>query len=254
MILLAALSFSLPRASSEPPEHRALAPLEDSPSPPVLRQSDIKEEDLQDSRSLAPGWMGPPPAPIAPAVPEETLPVEPEGRSAAPPGDRRTDAETLTRVEGEEQPVTAPSREASSLIAKITSETSPRRAASLRLTEEGRRLLGTGEYEKALERFEKTISIDSTNPYSYYYLARAHHQLAHYRESLNFLDVAESLLSEEPTWLAQVFALKGNNFQVLGSFERADVSYANALKLDPNNQDAFEAITRIRFEKSGPSR
>jgi tetratricopeptide (TPR) repeat protein len=83
-------------------------------------------------------------------------------------------------------------------------------------------------------------------------LAHAHHQLTHYQESLNFLDVAESLLSEEIIWLAQVFALKGKNFQVLGSFERADANYVQALMLDPNNQDAFEAITRIRTENAGP--
>ncbi len=225
----------------------------------VLTQSGIKEEDLQESRPIAPGWMGSPPAAVAPAGTEETLPTEPEGESAVPLGELRVGDEALPSVQGEERPATALGQETSSilpgepsLLAKITSETSPRRAASLRLTEEGRRLLGSGEYQKALEQFEKTIAIDSTNPYSHYYLARAHHRLSHYRESLNFLDVAESLLSEESFWLAQVFALKGKNFQILGSFERADASYAHALELDPNNQDAFEAITRIGFNQAGP--
>ena len=225
----------------------------------LLTESDIKEEDLQESRPIAPGWMGSPPAAVAPAGTEGTLPTEPEGEGAAPLGELEVGDEALPSVQGEERPATALGQEASSilpgepsLLAKITPETSPRRAASLRLTEEGRRLLGSGEYQKALEQFEKTIAIDSTNPYSYYYLARAHHRLSHYRESLNFLDVAESLLSEESFWLAQVFALKGKNFQILGSFERADASYAHALELDPNNQDAFEAITRIEFKQAGP--
>lgn len=225
----------------------------------LLTESDIKEEDLQESRPIAPGWMGFPPAAVAPAGTKGTLPTEPEGESAAPLGELGVGDEALPSVQGEERPATALRQEASSilpgepsLLAKITPETSPRRAASLRLTEEGRRLLGSGEYEKAIEQFEKTIAIDSTNPYSYYYLARAHHRLSHYRESLNFLDVAESLLSEESFWLAQVFALKGKNFQILGSFERADASYAHALELDPNNQDAFEAITRIGFKQAGP--
>lgn len=266
MTLLAVSSFGFSRASAEPRDYRALTPQvhslpsEGRPHSLVLAEGDITEEDLQENRSLAPGWMGSPPAPTVPVVPEETLPAEPEGRSAVPSGDLGTGGGNLPIVYGEEQPVTGPGREVpslqpddpSTLIAKITPETSPRRAASLRLTEEGRKLLGTGQYAKALEKFEKTISIDSTNPYSYYYLAHAHHQLTHYQESLNFLDVAESLLSEEIIWLAQVFALKGKNFQVLGSFERADTNYVQALKLDPNNQDAFEAITRIRTENAGP--
>ncbi len=242
-----------------PPQVHSL-PHEGRPHPLVLAEGEIKEEDLQEDRSLAPGWMGSPRVPIVPSVPEEILPAEPEERSAVPSGELRTDGVNLPSVDGEKKPVTALGREApflqpddpSPLIAKITPETSPQRAVSLRLTEEGRKLLGTGEYLKALNKLEKTISIDSTNPYSYYYLARVHHQLTHYRESLNFLDVAESLLSEESIWLAQVFALKGRNFQILGSFERADASYVQALKLDPNNQGAFEAITQIRFEKAGP--
>jgi hypothetical protein len=155
----------------------------------VLAEGDITEEDLQENRSLAPGWMGSPPAPTVPVVPEETFPADPEGRSAIPSRDLGTGGGNLPSVYGEEQTVTGPGREVpslqhndpSTLIAKITPETSPRRAASLRLTEEGRKLLGTGQYAKALEKFEKTISIDSTNPYSYYYLAHAHHQLTHYR-------------------------------------------------------------------------
>ncbi|MCZ6623815.1 MAG: tetratricopeptide repeat protein [Deltaproteobacteria bacterium] len=225
----------------------------------LLTESDIKEEDLQESRPIAPGWMGSPPARVAPTGTEGTLPAEPEGESAAPLGELGVGDEALPSVQGEERPAVALSQEAfsilvgePSLLAKITPETTPRRAASLRLTEEGRRLLGSGEYQKALEQFEKTIAVDSTNPYSHYYLARAHHRLSNYRESLNFLDVAESLRCGEGYWLAQVFAVKGKNFQILGSFERADASYAHALKIDPNNQDAFEAITRIEFNQAGP--
>ena len=52
--------------------------------------------------------------------------------------------------------------------------------------------------------------------------------------------------------MAKVFVLKGKNFQILGSFERADASYVRALEIDPDNQDAFDAITRIEFKQAGP--
>ncbi|HXK27963.1 MAG TPA: hypothetical protein VJ646_06890, partial [Candidatus Binatia bacterium] len=48
----------------------------------------------------------------------------------------------------------------SSLLAKITPATAPQRAASLRLTEEGRKFLDAGDPQKALTRLEKTIVID----------------------------------------------------------------------------------------------
>ncbi len=83
----------------------------------------------------------------------------------------------------------------SSLLAKITPGISPQRAASLRLTDEGSKLLDAGEAAKALTRLERTIVIDSTNPYGYFYLAKAQYRLGRYRESLNFLDIAESRLT-----------------------------------------------------------
>ena len=48
----------------------------------LLTESEIKEEDLQESRPIAPNWVGSPPAAVAPAGIEETLPTEPEGGQA----------------------------------------------------------------------------------------------------------------------------------------------------------------------------
>ncbi|MFQ5853384.1 MAG: tetratricopeptide repeat protein [Candidatus Binatia bacterium] len=264
-LLIAVYHFSSSQASAEPQEDRTLPPQVHSvpskagPALPLLKESDIKEEDLQESLPTPPasgGPMLPGGAPTLPAVPDKASPAEPVGETVAPREGFRWGPGALPGEKGEHESTVVRSRETASLqpdgpslIAKITSQTPPRRAASLRLTEEGRRLLEMGEYEKALERFEKTIAVDSTNPYSHYYMARAHHHLAHYRQSFNFLDVAESLLSEEPYWLAQVFALKGKNFQALRFFERADASFAQALKLDPNNQAALEAITRLGEEQ-----
>lgn len=142
----------------------------------------------------------------------------------------------------------------SSLLAKITPGTSPQRAASLRLTEEGRKLLEGGDPAKALTRLEKTIVIDSTNPYGYFYLAKAQYRLGRYKESLNFLDVAESRLSAEPFWLAEVHALRGENFRALGMTQKAEASYGQALRLNSGNRTAAEALPRLQSEGQPASR
>ena len=227
------------------------------PGPPVLKKDAIIEEDLQERPTTAPSWViSPEPGrfTVVPGIREEMAPAEAMAESetskelglGSATGSSGEAEEGAMAGAKEEIPSRPPAQ--LSLIAKITSKTAPRRAASLRLTEEGRLLLDSGEYERALQRFEKTIAIDSTNAYSYYYLALAHHHLTHYQQSTNFLDVAESLLSEEPYWLAQVFALKGKNLETLGSLGQADASYVQALQLDPNNQTAFEGITEIKFE------
>ena len=140
-----------------------------------------------------------------------------------------------------------------SLVSKITVGTPPQRAASLRLTEESRRLLDSGHYNRALTRLEKTLGVDSSNPYVYYYLAKAHFHLAQYRQSVEFLDVAESFLSSQPYWMGEVYSLKGKNFQALGLLERANSSYTAALRFNPKNQEASMGLNRVQREMKVPS-
>lgn len=136
----------------------------------------------------------------------------------------------------------------SSLLAKITPATPPQRAASLRLTDEGRKILDAGDPGKALTRLEKTIVIDSTNPYGYFYLAKAQYRMGRYRDALNFLDIAESRLGPEPFWLAEIHALRGDNFRAQGQLQRAEASYNQALRLNPGNRGAADALTRMQGE------
>jgi predicted Zn-dependent protease len=136
-----------------------------------------------------------------------------------------------------------------SLLAKITPNTDARRAASLRLTEDGRKLLDAGWPAKALTRLERTIVIDSTNPYGYFYLAKAQHQLGRYQESLNFLDVAESRLgSSDDFWLAEVYALRGENYRAEGMLDKAQSNYWRALSLNSANRTASEGLERAQTE------
>ena len=146
------------------------------------------------------------------------------------------------------EPVTPPLPDDSSLLAKITPGVSPQRAASLRLTDEGRKLLDAGDPAKALSRLEKTIDIDSSNPYGYFYLAKAQYRLGRYQESLNFLDIAESRLAGEPFWLAEVHALRGENYRAQGQTQRAETSYATSLRLNSGNRTAADALGRMQGE------
>jgi hypothetical protein len=178
---------------------------------PLPQEGKIKEQNLPPP----PGAARAPKGPSAPLPPAASLPEPP-----------------------------APLPDDSSLLAKITPSTQPQRAASLRLTEEGRKLIDGGSPAKGLPRLEQSIAIDATNPYGYFYLAKAHHKLGRYKESLSFLDVAESRLSGELYWLAEVHALRGENYRALGMAERADASYGKALMVNPGNRTASEALSR----------
>jgi hypothetical protein len=200
-----ALPVSKPLTPASPP------PVQETVRTPLPQEPKIREQNLRSK-------------PLPPSVASKEVPKEPNLPT---------------------EPAAPPLPDDSSLLAKITQGTNPQRAASLRLTEEGRRLLDAGDPAKALTRLEKTIVIDSTNPYGYFYLAKAQYRLGQYKESLNFLDVAESRLSAEPFWLAEVQALRGENYRALGMAEKAEASYAQALRLNSGNRTALEALSRL---------
>ncbi len=187
---------------------------------PLPHEYAIKEQDLKTKGSVSS---------VSPTLGAKE-PVRGESRSAAPFS-------------------AAPLPDDSSLLAKITPGMAPQRVMSLRLTEEGRKLLDGGDITKALSRFERTIVVDSTNAYGYFYLAKAQYRLGRYKESLNFLDVAESRLSSEPFWLAEVHALRGENFRALGMTQKAEASYNQALLLNSGNRTAKEAMSEVQGEK-----
>ena len=209
----------IPGPAPQPPQvvtAPRVAPVPESK--PAVEQPNIKERDLKESRSAGRAGVGG------------------EGTARLPP-----------------QAPTEPLPDDSSLVAKISPQTSPRRAASLRLTEEGKRLLAAADYSRALAPLERSIAVDSTNPYGYFYLAKAQYLLGRYQESLDFLDVAESRLVSEPYWLAEVFALRGDNFRALGFLHRAETSYEEALKVNPGSKAAADGVSRLQSGSQRPS-
>lgn len=200
------------------------APAVETAHKPLPQDGKIREQDI---RAKAP----------APATKDVKEPVkqasvrEPRSASEATPA-----------------PTAPPLADDSSLLAKITPGVSPQRAASLRVTDEGRKLLDAGEPAKAMSRLERTIVIDSTNGYGYFYLAKAQQRLGRYQDSLNLLEVAQSRLSDEPFWLAEVYALRGENYRALGQTPMAEASYKQSLRLNSGNRTASDGLAHMTAE------
>jgi len=197
---------------------------DESARKPLPQEPKIREQDLKDKPQIEP-------APGKETKESASLPST--GESPAAP-----------------EATPPPLPDDSSLLAKITPGVTAQRAASLRLTEEGKKLLDSGDAARALARLEKTIVIDSTNAYGYFYLAKAQYRLGRYRESLNFLDIAESRLRNEPFWLAEVHALRGENYRALGQFQSAEASYQQAVRLNSGNRTAADGLLRLQSDSS----
>ena len=244
---VAGIALLLVCAACEPPRpYRLPVP---PPSNPVLRTP----------LPAPPPVPSPPPAPVE--SPRKPLPQEPNIREQdlkdRPQTERSPGKETKESASLPNTPQIPPAPETppplpddSSLLAKITPGITPQRAASLRLTEEGKKLLESGDPAKALARLEQTIVVDSTNPYGYFYLAKAQYRLGRYRESLNFLNIAESRLASEPFWLAEVHALRGENYRALGQLQSAEASYQQAVRLNSGNRTAADGLLRLKTDNS----
>jgi tetratricopeptide (TPR) repeat protein len=115
----------------------------------------------------------------------------------------------LSNRSTENLPLPAPNQ----IVLAIARSSSAKGTAAMRLIERGRSLLRVGEREKAVSTLEKALSLEA-NPYVYFYLSQAHYQLGHYQDALNFLEVAESWLDQQPDWVPEIAALKA---QIPGS-------------------------------------
>ena len=94
-----------------------------------------------------------------------------------------------------------------SLLSAIGPRTSAKSAAALRLAESGRTLIQAGESRRAVSVLEKALSLESS-PFVYFYLARAHYNLADYQRAAEFVEIAEALLYEQTDWSEEVLKLK----------------------------------------------
>ena len=80
----------------------------------------------------------------------------------------------------------------------------PRISASLQLTEQGRRLLESGEPNKAIRVLEQAISLHPTNGQNYYYLAEAWLMKGYASQAREFNQLAEINLKADREWVIRV--------------------------------------------------
>jgi tetratricopeptide (TPR) repeat protein len=118
--------------------------------------------------------------------------------------------------------------------------------ASLQLTDQGRQLLASGRWDEAGSVFQKAISLYPNNPYAYYYLGEARYFKKDYAQALAPLRQAELYLSDDPAWLARIYALRGRIDEALLKPDDARRQYQKALAFDSRNLDAREGLDRIQ--------
>lgn len=77
---------------------------------------------------------------------------------------------------------------------------SPRILASLKLTDQGRRYVDTGDADRAIRVLEQAISLNPNNGQNYYYLSEAWLMKGFAAEARQFNSLAESHLTGDKDW------------------------------------------------------
>lgn len=81
-----------------------------------------------------------------------------------------------------------------------TVQPSPRVMASLKLTDQGRRLVDAGQADKAIRVLEQAISLNPNNGQNYYYLSEAWLMKRFAAKARQFNGLAESHLAGDKDW------------------------------------------------------
>lgn len=91
-----------------------------------------------------------------------------------------------------------------SLTEEETAKENPRVAASLQLTDQGRRLLEERQPDKAIRILEQAVSLHPTNGRNYYYLSEAWLMKGSAAQAKEFNLLAEIHLKENHAWMIRV--------------------------------------------------
>ncbi len=226
-------------------------------SPLAGRRLALLQEESIGSADLTPSPT-PSPAPGAAAVTPSETPT-PEPSPAGAEGEIFPAPTAIPTATGEAEPLgigsLVPSPQVSDLSLNpiIAATADPARAASLRIVERARVVLLAGKIDDAIRQLGRAVSVDSNNPYAYFYLGRAYILKKNLVQAITFLKRAEIGFGQNPQWLGETLAFEGLAYEQGGHPDAAAASYQQALQVEPGNLMARVGYTRVAPDITSPT-
>ncbi len=215
---------------------------EDLPSPtptasPAVDAPDDSQSDWQRTRAA-------PEAAVEEAVPLTEASTPTTIRGLAEPTPRPTPGDEMAPLSiGSVAPTVSVST--LPLGPLIRDADSPARATSLKLTEQARLAMVRGENDEVVALLARAVSIDPTNYYAYFFLARAHMDSGRFEQAVGFFKRAENGFASNPVWLAETLAFEGLAYERVGRVTAAEAAYQKALDAVPGHLMARVGYTRV---------
>jgi hypothetical protein len=130
---------------------------------------------------------------------------------------------------------------------------SPALAASLRVTDQARDEILHQHENDAIQALGRAVSIDSSNPYAYFYLGRAYLMRRNYTQATTFFKRAEVGFGRDPAWLAESYSFEGLANEQSGQSDAAIAAYQKALVAEPGNLMARVGLNRLGGSDQAPA-
>lgn len=146
---------------------------------------------------------------------------------------------------GSMQPAAPVSDQPLTPLINATAKDQPALSASLHFVEQARKKLEASRADEAIRLLGKAISIDSGDPYAYFYLGRAYMMKNDYAQALAFFGRSEVGLRADPQWLGAAKSFEGACLEQQGKFPQALQAYEDALQAAPNNLMARVGYGRL---------
>lgn len=121
----------------------------------------------------------------------------------------------------------------------------PRRAASIRLVEKGRKELARSRFERAARYFSKAIEIDVNNPFTYFYYGVLRFRTRQFSQAAELFARSASFFDDLDLWQAEAWAYRGESLENLRNFSKARKAYDKAMDIDNRNDRAQRGLSRI---------
>ena len=113
----------------------------------------------------------------------------------------------------------------------------------IEIVNEGVALVGKGQYEEAVKKYEEAVRIDPQLPYAYIDLANAYWHLKEYKKSIAMSSLALQINPND----GRTYSNLGNAYYGLGNHKEAKENYQKAKKLF---QEAGDSENLKNVEKS----
>lgn len=116
------------------------------------------------------------------------------------------------------------------------------------LKEKGNAALQAGKYKEAADFYSEAIQVDGNNHVLYSNRSAAYCKAGDYEKALQD---AEKTISLKPDW-GKGYSRKGSALAYLGRQSEAAFAYEDGLKHDPNNAQLQEGLSEVKTQMQGP--